>query len=397
MQQPTAAQRFRQTLATGMTTVIMTLFGFSGFAAADALITTGPGSTNSITSSQNASCEVINNTNVNARVSDNQTADTGDAASTGNTQAGSADSGDAMNENNAAAAVSVSNAASACACTMSNAPIMGINSISNTGPRSNNSIDTSSSTTTEITNNNNVQYNTSNNQVASSGDAAVSENTTGGSAVSGDANNSNTSNFVVSLVNGSLAAQTAPHNHACDTAGMGYPAVAPTSNSAGANNNANTNYGTFTATPTSARTQATNYGNAGYSPMRYNAPMFSPTTVSMHHAAAPVQTASVAVSPMQTSYSPPVAPQPAVHAAVYVAPVSDTISNTGPGSSNTIASSSSSYTNISNNNSVNFSNTNFQTASTGTSTVADNTSANYTGTGNAGNGNASDGSFSITN
>jgi hypothetical protein len=73
--------------------------------------------------------------------------------------------------------------------------------ISNTGPGSSNSITTHQTATTTVTNDNDISVTNLNHQDSSSGDAEVEGNTTGGSATTGDASNTNSSNFDLTVSN----------------------------------------------------------------------------------------------------------------------------------------------------------------------------------------------------
>lgn len=208
-----------------------------GVASADAIINTGPGSFNSIVTRSSSFETVRNVNNVNLNNRNNQTAITGAAIVHGNTnvgnhiikkkcpqrktfsmvpshfvkprvqhfnnnfggQGGSATSGNASNFNATTASVNITN----------NVPVShevgssfgGNNTISTTGPHSVNLISSKSSRVVQITNTNNVTINNTNNQTAISGNASVSGNTRGGSAVTGDATNINSTRFDVAIMN----------------------------------------------------------------------------------------------------------------------------------------------------------------------------------------------------
>jgi hypothetical protein len=73
--------------------------------------------------------------------------------------------------------------------------------ITNTGPDSNNTVNTTNSQSADVDNDNHVTLRNDNDQHAYSGDAKVFHNTTGGSASSGDASNSNSLSASVSINN----------------------------------------------------------------------------------------------------------------------------------------------------------------------------------------------------
>ncbi len=73
--------------------------------------------------------------------------------------------------------------------------------ISDTGPNSTNEITTTNTNTTTVTNDNNIEISNNNVQLGGSGDASVKNNTTGGSATSGNTDNSNSSSDTVNINN----------------------------------------------------------------------------------------------------------------------------------------------------------------------------------------------------
>lgn len=168
--------------------------GMAGFASAapGSIDTTGPDSSNHVTSSTHVRTTVRNNNRVHAYSSNSQQANSGSATATHNTTAGDASSGDASNHNALDASLSVDNSQSTANAT--NAAAMPANvdqsgSISDTGPDSHNEVRSTNDVSTSIENNNDVSVSTTNEQTARSGSATVSDNTTGGSATTGDASN----------------------------------------------------------------------------------------------------------------------------------------------------------------------------------------------------------------
>ena len=77
--------------------------------------------------------------------------------------------------------------------------------ISNTGPGSDNSIVHNNTSNCTVDNNNNVDVNNQNNQNSNSGNASGNDNTTGGNSQSGDASNTSSSTTNVNI-----------NNHGCD-------------------------------------------------------------------------------------------------------------------------------------------------------------------------------------
>lgn len=163
--------------------------------------TTGPDSDNEIRYENSYDYSVENSTDVEADVSIDQDAETGDAMTTRNTDAGDAETGDADNDSEVEASLDIDNSSSSeCACT--SGPVGdGDASIEKTGPDSNNSVVFENDTNIEINNDTDVNFNTDVEQNASSGDATVSRNTMGGSASTGGASNSSSVVFSLSVTN----------------------------------------------------------------------------------------------------------------------------------------------------------------------------------------------------
>src|SRR5690606_39006857 len=74
-------------------------------------------------------------------------------------------------------------------------------SIENSGPGSNNTVNQESNTSCTVTNNNQADVDNSSDQDASAGDANNSDNTNGGDSTSGDANNDNSFDADISIDN----------------------------------------------------------------------------------------------------------------------------------------------------------------------------------------------------
>ena len=173
----------------------------TGVALADSgsIGTTGPDSTNRIEFRNSAKHKVDNKNKVSASNSNNQNAYTGNAKVKHNTTGGDATSGMASNDNSLSASLSVRNS-NGCGCVGMN---MGDNdaTIDNTGPDSRNVITFRNSSEVDVKNNNELSVHNTNYQTASSGNAEVSGNTTGGSATSGDASNTNSTEIMFEVVN----------------------------------------------------------------------------------------------------------------------------------------------------------------------------------------------------
>lgn len=187
-----------------------TVLGLSlttGVVAADTggIHNTGPDSNNSIHTRRTNRVRVTNNNYVDVSNTNTQGATSGRAEVRDNTRGGSATSGDAYNTNRTSADVTIDNSASL--GTGSNVLHHntsvggGGGSISNTGPDSDNRINTTVRNTTTVTNTNNIAVTNTNTQYANSGSAEVTHNTRGGDATSGDAYNTNSTSFSISVKN----------------------------------------------------------------------------------------------------------------------------------------------------------------------------------------------------
>ena len=203
-------QVLRFGLAAGASLALM-----GGVASAGSTInTTGPKSVNVIVNSTNnkKGCKVTNKNKVGVLNANAQKAKTGSAKVGHNTTAGDATSGSATNENGTTLAVEVANnnvvdPCGGCGCEV---PVDGTqdSTIVNTGPGSWNVILNGSvggcgckSSGNSVYNSNTVGVANVSLQSASSGNATVWGNTTGGSATSGDASNTNSSEIVVTVSN----------------------------------------------------------------------------------------------------------------------------------------------------------------------------------------------------
>lgn len=186
--------RFAATVATGAS--LMT-----GIAAASTgtIGTTGPDSTNRIVFRNTTSHSVQNNNNVNVASMNPQFAMTGNATVRHNTTAGSAMSGDAANDSLTRATVTLNN--SGAGAGMGMGAQSNTASVTNTGPDSKNVVKFEDSHVMTVQNNNNLNVMNMNSQVAGTGNAKVSDNTTGGNAVSGNASNVSTNEFVLTITN----------------------------------------------------------------------------------------------------------------------------------------------------------------------------------------------------
>lgn len=164
---------------------------------------TGPNSYNKVTANTNVNRRVTNTNNVSAYNSNSQTAYSGRVEVEHNTTAGNAMSGAATNANSTNATLNVNNApSSAAAGGIGGGSWNATGTISGpTGPDSVNVVKSNTNVNTSVSNTNNLSVTNTNYQQASSGSAEVEGNTTGGSAVSGNASNTNNSTFSFNVTN----------------------------------------------------------------------------------------------------------------------------------------------------------------------------------------------------
>lgn len=183
-----------------------TVLGLSlttGIAAAQtgSINTTGHDSYNKVSSHVTNRARVDNDNHVSLYTSNNQTATTGDARSTENTTGGGASTGNATNSRSVSATLNVNNSAGLAGMNWGGSGGDLNGTISNTGADSTNVVSSKVYNSLSVNNDNNICVTTTNNQTATSGDAKVSENTTGGSASTGNATNTSSDTFVLSVTN----------------------------------------------------------------------------------------------------------------------------------------------------------------------------------------------------
>lgn len=174
----------------------------TGFAAADTgtIGTTGPNSTNRVTSRQTTTHRVVNRNYVAANTVNAQTANSGSTSVRHNTSGGDATTGNVANDTLTSVSATVANP-NECGCVPTTTTGGGMGSITLTGPDSHNSIESHSTNTTNVQNTNAFMVNTANLQSARSGSASVRGNTLGGSAASGDASNVSTTEVMLHVSN----------------------------------------------------------------------------------------------------------------------------------------------------------------------------------------------------
>lgn len=180
--------------------LVVGLAGFAG-ATSGTIGYTGPSSNNQITSNLLNQANLWNNNNLNANTNNNQNAYTGDARVKFNTFGGNAMTGSANNYNSTNVVANVQNGSGWAGLGGWFAPSSSYATINTTGPLSNNQVFLNESNLLNVNNNNNVNVNTNNNQNAMSGNAEVSFNTQGGSAITGNATNTNSTAVSIGVNN----------------------------------------------------------------------------------------------------------------------------------------------------------------------------------------------------
>lgn len=178
--------------------------GLAGFASASSgtIGTTGPYSYNSVRHGSSTKVDVDNDNNLHLSNRSDQHASSGKADVRLNTTGGDARTGSATNANGTSASVTLDNSSSsAAALSKATASTSDTGSINNTGAYSTNRVTFDSRSRVEVKNDNRVSVHNNTDQSARSGDAVVQQNTTGGSAVTGNTSNTNSSSFTIQIKN----------------------------------------------------------------------------------------------------------------------------------------------------------------------------------------------------
>lgn len=175
-----------------------------GVAAADSATlggTTGPHSNNQVSTTNENNAHALNVNGVGVNNVALQGAGSGNADASGNTTAGDAVTGDATASNSAVTTLTVTNDSSL-------GTGLGVGDSDNaatldatTGPNSNNQVNVDNEDNSQTTNVNLVGVTNFTGQDVSTGSAKVNGNTTGGSAISGAATASSSSDTTVTLSN----------------------------------------------------------------------------------------------------------------------------------------------------------------------------------------------------
>jgi hypothetical protein len=193
--------RFMRATAAAVTSIglITGLTGIAGAATSVGTIdTTGPHSSNTVRNDTSTQIRTSNTNRITATVRNDQHSSSGDATVRDNTRGGTALTGDASNDNTTRGTINVTNT-SPDTSLLSDPSFDGL--ITDTGPYSTNRLTNTVRNTLNVTNQNTITLNTSSTQRAYSGDATVRDNTRGGDATTGNATNTNSSTFTVTVTN----------------------------------------------------------------------------------------------------------------------------------------------------------------------------------------------------
>lgn len=184
--------------------VVSTALASTGVAAAQtggSISDSGPYSHNKINTSNSSHVRVRNHNWTDVDNYNSQYVSSGTAVVSGNTNAGSARTGNANATNATTASVTYRNTNTNATMSGGSGGSGGGGTISDTGPYSTNKINTSNDSHVNIDNHNATEIDNQNCQTVTSGDATVTGNTNGGSASTGNASATNTSTFSVNYTN----------------------------------------------------------------------------------------------------------------------------------------------------------------------------------------------------
>lgn len=189
-------------LLLGAAAVVASLSLTAGVAAAQTTTvdTSGPDARVRVDSQNRHRVRVHNHNKVELKNDTKQHASSGDAKVSHNTTGGDAYSGDARNSARLDATATIDNTSSAGAVGGTGGEDVNID-VDTSGPGADVRVDSNNSSHVEVTNRNDVKVDNKVYQNAYSGDATVWGNTTGGDAVSGDASNSSSVKFDLTINN----------------------------------------------------------------------------------------------------------------------------------------------------------------------------------------------------
>ena len=368
---------------------LMAGFGLTGIASAQTITKTGPYSTNSIDTSIENECKIKNDNDITVRNTNYQTGSTGDASVTGNTTAGS--EWGSWQELSPSAAITAGTSHDAWWNGVVN--WMGQHGTgdgwSGTGdnpawsPSGNDwaSYDPMSWQANGQTFGNwwnaTQHYLDDNSAMWLLGwpEDATGSGSYGGNATSGSVINRNNSNFTISVDN---AAAAAAGVDACGKSKFTPPKVTPPTGGKSASSS---------VTPGVPGAPGSNVGPSGAGGAGAGAGQANIAGLASH-ANLPSGGAGANVPSVPSVPAKPAVPPREEQAS---------ISNTGPGSNNSISTTVTNEVKVTNTNDVNICNTNYQTGSTGDASVSDNTRAGSATSGDVYNTNKTQVDVAITN
>jgi hypothetical protein len=190
-------------LLLGAAAVVASLSLTAGVAAAQtgSVDTSGPGAFVKVEANKKNKVRVYNTNKVDLENRTYQKASSGDAKVKFNTTAGDVSTGDASNANALSATVNLNNTSTLgdldCLCEGDGAGL----DVDTSGPAAKVFVDANSYNSVKVNNYNKVEVENKTEQKAYSGDASAAFNTTVGDVTTGNASNTNSSSFSVSITN----------------------------------------------------------------------------------------------------------------------------------------------------------------------------------------------------
>lgn len=384
---------------------IMACFGFTGLASAQIITNTGPDSTNTISSISTTDCKITNNNQLSVSNSNSQWAQSGDATVAGNTTAGLPWTG----WNTLDPAVWQQNGQSYSAWQISlnqwlgqRADGAGWNTAAPnlTWTPGNPSSWSSWDPLLWQQNGQSFQnwYAQLNAHLASTAASLLSTWPAGatgnglnlGGATSGNATNSNSTSFMLTITNGTAASPSMGGGTICGAYYQpGTPSAPGTPGTSGSPGSIGSVGSAGHVMGASIGGGGSGYGGGSYYPSSsfggYNSPAAAYTAAASGVPSTPGTTAMSGAGGSGGGGQTPGTPS------------SGTISNTGPGSTNTISTNYTSNATVTNNNTVSVTTSNCQSAQSGDATVADNTTTGGGGSGSASNANDSGTGVTVKN
>jgi len=384
-------------MTTGVTVVTMASFGLTTVASAQTITTTGPGSVNRIDSRVRNNCTVTNHNNVSVHTSNYQGAQTGNATVSDNTTAGASWGGWASLNPSAAQANGTSYAAWRDGVTSwvgNHSSGAGWNSNQDNltwVPSGNdwNSYDpviwqANGQSFANWWNGVESYLNANSSNLVLNWPKTATGGGSFGGASSGNATNNNNSSFAIRINN---SARALAGTNACGQSNFTPP---PTNGGGGSTGGKG---GGPAVVTTASAPQGNKGGKGGVNGGAGGFGGFaSATPHGISASAAHPSTSNSSPGSSGSSSQPPSGGQGGG-----MTPPGASISNTGPGSKNTVTSQQSNNTTVTNTNNVAVCNTSSQSASSGNATVSGNTNAGSGGSGYSSNGNGTGLGADLTN